>query len=271
MKVGFVGIGSQGGGIAEMIAHDHELHIWARRPEATKHLVEMGAVAEPDAAAAARDMDVFGICVVTDDDVLEVAIDKGVLAAMKPGATFVIHSTIRPSTCAKVAEAAKKYGVNVLDAPVSGSSEAALAKTLLVMVGGDETILNSVRPVFETFANPIIHLGPLGSGQVAKLVNNILIIANMNLAQEALAFGEKLGMDRAALRSLLLSGSGRSFALESLDRLVMPENAEHVYRLFEKDITLAEELAKENSLSLEPLRSEALATLDFLKRIADST
>jgi 3-hydroxyisobutyrate dehydrogenase-like beta-hydroxyacid dehydrogenase len=186
---------------------------------------------------------------------------------MKPGSVLLLHSTIRPSTCRHIRAQAVAQGVEVLDAPVSGSGEAALNKTLLVMVGGAAEALDRARPVLECFAHRIMHLGPVGDGQVAKLINNLLYIASINLARTALSWGEDHGLNRDTLRDLMLAGSGRSFALASIDERIVPSNAEHVRMLFAKDIALAQELALKAGPPLGALAEQALATLDFLKEL----
>jgi 3-hydroxyisobutyrate dehydrogenase-like beta-hydroxyacid dehydrogenase len=163
-------------------------------------------------AAAA---DYIGICVWDDEAVREVVCGRdGVLAGCRPGSVIAIHSTVHPDTCQELAQAAALRGAAVLDAPVSGGREVALAGKLVVAVGGDEDTLKRSRPVLATFGDPVIHLGPLGAGQFAKLVNNALLAAHLALANDALALAPSLGMQPDALARVLRHGSGRSYALD---------------------------------------------------------
>ena len=268
MKIGFIGLGSQGGGMAEMIKREgHELRVWARRPEVLTPYLAMGAKAACSPAELAASVDILCLCVVSDDDVREVVFDKSVLKSMTPGSILVIHSTVNPQTCIDIAKIAGPLGISVLDAPVSGSGEAALEKRLLVMVGGDKEVIERARPVFASYGNPIYCLGSLGSGQKAKLVNNLLCIANMELGQAALKFSEDLGMAREETRQMLLAGSGQSFALNSIDRLVTPDSAAHVSMLFSKDINLAMDMAQQDGINVNSLESMSIRTLQWLKRL----
>ena len=101
--------------------------------------------------------------------------DDGVLAGLAAGGVIAIHATVHPDTCRQVAARAVDVGVDVVDAPVSGGGVAAAEGKLLVMVGGDDAVVDRVRPVFATYADPVLHLGSLGSGQMAKLLNNFAL------------------------------------------------------------------------------------------------
>jgi 3-hydroxyisobutyrate dehydrogenase-like beta-hydroxyacid dehydrogenase len=127
---------------------------------------------------------------------------------------IAIHSTVHPDTCHELADAATKRGVVVVDAPVSGGRQVALSGKLVVAVGADEDTFDRCRPVFESFGDPVIHLGPVGTGQFAKLVNNALLAANLALANDALNLAPSLGLQPDALVRVLQHGSGRSFALD---------------------------------------------------------
>jgi 3-hydroxyisobutyrate dehydrogenase len=221
VRIGFIGLGSQGAPMADMIHNaGFTLRVWARRSEICAQYRRRGiAVAESPVALGAA-CQVVCLCVTGDSDVWELAETAGILAAMKPGSTLLIHSTVSPRTCERLALAAAERGVAVLDAPVSGSGEAARNRKLLVLVGGDAQVLRRVRPVLQSYGHPVLHVGAIGDGQRAKIVNNLACIANMAVADVALRLGESVGLSRQLLRQALLSGSGRSFALDALDRLV---------------------------------------------------
>jgi 3-hydroxyisobutyrate dehydrogenase len=213
-RVGFIGLGSQGGPIARKIIDSKlPLTLWARRPESLEPYADTDAVVASTPAELGAASDVVGICVVGDADVEAVLLGTdGVLEGMTSGGVVAIHSTIHPDTCARMAERAARRGVGVIDAPVSGGGGAAMRGQLLVMVGGEAEHLARCRPVFETFADPVIHLGPLGAGQLAKLVNNLVFTAMVTLGLETFAFADELGMDRTALAQVLAHGSGGSRA-----------------------------------------------------------
>jgi 3-hydroxyisobutyrate dehydrogenase-like beta-hydroxyacid dehydrogenase len=218
MRVGFIGLGSQGGPMARRIIEGgYETTLWARRAASLEPYADTAAktVGSPAELAAATDL--VCLCVVGDDDVREVLYgETGVLAGLASGGIVAIHSTVHPDTCKEIAEKAAAQGVSVIDAPVSGGGPAVDEGKLLVMVGGDEDVIERCRPVFSTYADPIVHLGPLGSGQVTKILNNLLFTANLGSALSTLDLGESLGIPRVRLAEVLNGGSAVSKALGSI-------------------------------------------------------
>lgn len=216
VRVGFIGLGDQGGPIVlRMLRQGLKVCVWARRPEACQPFLAAGATVAETPAALAAACDVVGICVVNDDDVRQVVQgETGLLAGTPPGAVIAVHLTVAPQTVIQLAAEARAKGVLVLDAPVSGGAKGAAAGTMTVMVGGDPAALEIARPVFATFATAVPHLGPVGSGQLLKLLNNNLCYANMVMAIEALELAERLGVDPAAAGQILRVSSGASIGLE---------------------------------------------------------
>ena len=218
MRVGFIGLGSQGAPMARRIVDGgYELTLWARRRTTLEPFADTAAKTAQSPAELAAGSDLVCLCVVGDGDVREVLDgDDGVLAGLAPGGIVAIHSTVHPDTCRAVAESAARQGVSVVDAPVSGGAPAAEQGKLLVMVGGDDGVVERCLPVFATYADPIVHLGALGSGQVTKILNNLLFTANLGGAISTLELGESLGIDRDRLCEVLSSGSATSKALGSI-------------------------------------------------------
>lgn len=214
MRVGFIGLGSQGAPMARRIVEaDHPLTVWARRPEAVESFADTAATVARTPEELAANSDVVCLCVVSDADVEGVIMrDDGVLAGLAAGGVIAIHSTVHPDTCHRVSSHAAAVGVHVVDAPVSGGGIAAAEGKLLVMVGGEDTVVDRVRPVFAAYADPVLHLGALGSGQMAKLLNNLLFTAQITVATETYEFAARLGMDRIAMAEVLANGSGASRA-----------------------------------------------------------
>lgn len=234
---GFIGLGSQGAPMARrMIDAGLDTVLWARRPETLEPYRGTRARFAASIAELAGGVDHVGLCVVTDDDVRQVC--DQLIPALRPGCIVAIHSTVHPDTCRAVETQAAARGVRVIDAPVSGGEPGAQAGTLTVMVGGDPADLAIARPVFETFARLIVHLGPVGTGQHAKLINNTLLAANLGLAHAALEAGATLGVDQAALVELLLASSGRSLAVEIRGRMPSPGAFTLGGRLLAKDLRI---------------------------------
>jgi 3-hydroxyisobutyrate dehydrogenase len=246
---GFIGLGSQGAGMAQRIIEDGiPTTLWARNPASLASFRGRAGLAGRPAELGRRS-DVVGVCVTDDVAVREVTLGPtGVLAGMTAGSVLAIHSTIGTDTCAEIAEAADGHGVSVIDAPVSGGGRAAAAGALTVYVGGSAEGVERARPVLETYGNPVLHMGPLGSGLRTKLINNLLNAAQFGLAHDAMAVGQALGLDPQLLGPALTSGSGRSFSLEVLVGLgSLDAIAGHLGPLLSKDVGL---------FSLEPLPTE---------------
>src|SRR5271165_4871369 len=268
MHVGFIGLGSQGGPMAGRIVEaGFPTTLWARRPASLEPYADTAAKVAGSPAELAASSDLVCLCVVGDADVEEITGGaNGVLAGLKPGGVIAIHSTVHPKTCHALAKKAGAKRVSVIDAPVSGGAPAVAERRLLVMVGGDADVVERCRPVFETYANPIVHLGGLGSGQVTKLLNNLLFTANLATAKTALALGEALGVSTASLTEVITRGSGTSAALNSiaalggrLDTLTQVAGA-----LLQKDVRLVADLAEKAHASPGAVLDAADAALKLM-------
>ena len=272
MRVGFIGLGSQGAPMARRIVEGgYELTLWARRPATHEPYADTAAKTAGSPAELAAASDLVCLCVVGDDDVREVINGgEGVLAGLASGGIVAIHSTVHPDTCREIAKSAAEQGVSVIDAPVSGGARAVAEGCLLVMVGGEDEVVERCRPVFATYADPIVHLGPLGSGQVTKILNNLLFTANLGSAVSTLELGESLGIDRNRLGEVLTGGSATSKALGSiaafggtLDRLASIAGA-----LLQKDVRHAASIADSASAPkgvVFDAADAALQSMDFAR------
>lgn len=242
IKAGFIGLGSQGAGMAQRIIEQGvPTTLWARRAQSVEPFAGT-AVAAADPFELGRTSDVVGICVTDGAAVRDVTLGpRGVFAGMAEGSVLALHSTIGTDECAEIADAAAACGVHVIDAPVSGGGAAAAAGRLTVYVGGTDDAVARARPVLETYGDPVLHMGALGTGLRTKLLNNALNAAHFALAHDALAIGGALGLDPTTLGEALRNGSGRSFSLEvfvglrSFDAI-----ADQVGPIMSKDIGLFE-------------------------------
>ena len=247
-RVGFIGLGSQGAPMARRIIEaGYPVTLWARRPGTLEPFADTSAKTAGTPAELAAASDLVCLCVTADADVEEVlAGSGGVLAALREGGVIAVHSTVHPDTCRRLAAEAATRGIRLIDAPVSGGAPAASAGRLLVMVGGDEPTVEFCRPVFASYGDPVVHLGPLGAGLVTKLLNNVLFTAHLGAAASLLSLGSSLGVDPARLAGVISHGSGDSFALQrvadgggTLDRI-----AQHAGTLLRKDVALVADLAE---------------------------
>jgi 3-hydroxyisobutyrate dehydrogenase len=245
VKVGFIGLGSQGGPMARRIVESgYPTTLWARRPAALEPFADTTAKVAESPAELAAASELVCLCVVGDADIEEITDQHGLLAAMNPGSVIAVHSTVHPDTCRKLAKNAAAQGVSVIDAPVSGGGGAAEQRRLLVMVGGDVDVVERCRPVFETYADPVVHLGELGSGQTTKLLNNLLFTANLATAAATLSLAQALGVSPDRLTEVVSRSSGNSFALNALGGIGGLERlAPLAGTLLQKDVRLVVDLA----------------------------
>lgn len=266
LRVGFVGLGSQGGPMARRIIEDgFPTTLWARRPESLHPYDGSGAAYAADRRALGAASDVLSLCVIGDADVDEVLRgDDGVLAGMAAGGIVVIHSTVHPGTCRRLAS--DYPHLHFVDAPVSGGGHMAAARKLLVMVGGDDYVVERCRPVLETFADPLIHVGGLGAGQAAKVLNNSLFTAHLGMAASTFAAARELGVDLDALTRVLSSASGRSYAAEVIANSghTLAVITELAGPLLAKDVGILADLVGQHPSAL---LQTAAATVDAMQKL----
>lgn len=242
---GFIGLGSQGAPMARrMIESGNEVVLWARRPESLYPFADTAAIIAEGIPQLGQQVEHCGICVVDDAGVQQIC--DQLFPAMTAGSRVAIHSTIHPQRCIALQQQASAQGIELVDAPVSGGGEGAARGDLTVMVGGSEQAFAAVKPVFATFAGLIAHLGDVGAGQTAKLVNNNLMAANLAMAHHALRAADKLGIDRDGFVKLIGVSSGNSFSFNVCARMPSPVAFEHGAKLLAKDVRLLGEAMGED-------------------------
>ncbi len=260
-KKGFIGLGSQGGPMARrMIDAGYDVVLWARRAATLEPFADTPATIADSVQALGRQVDYCAVCVVDDAGVRQVCDE--LISAMPSGGVIAIHSTIHPALCQALAAQARARGLSLIDAPVSGGGGAAAERALTVMAGGDDAAMAMARPIFDTFAGLIVHLGDVGAGQTAKLINNNLMAANLALAHHAFALAQSLGLDREAFRQLVGVSSGRSFSFDVRARMSEPQSFRHGAQLLAKDVRLLGEASGDDADYL-PIRDVALSFLNL--------
>lgn len=246
MKIGFVGPGRMGRPILDrLVAAGHEVTVLVRGPQARADAEADGLTCVDTVAAAVRDADVVFVVVLTDEQVRSVCLGPdGAIAGMPPGATLVQHTTSDPATARLLAEAGADRGIRVLDAALSGGPHDIAAGSLTLWVGGDEAVLDDVRPLLAAYASPIMFVGPAGNGQRVKLVNNALFVAQVGLAIDAVRLAGSLGIEEPAILAALQQGSGASRALGIVARGGSVDAvADRLGDLMRKDIAVVREVA----------------------------
>lgn len=247
--VGFIGLGEQGKPLAvNVVEAGFDLLVNDVRPEAVAALVARGARAARTARELAAAADVVEVIVVDDRQVEAVVLgDDGVLAGARPGSLLAIHSTVRPSTVRKIGERAMSSGVAVLDVPMSGGPAAAAERKMCYIAGGAADALARCRPVFETSAATIVHTGALGTGMAAKIAHQVVVCVNMLAAHEGFEIARCAGLDLDAFGEVIHAGAAQS---RIADRWAQSRPSPSTGALFEKDLMLALELARELGLEL---------------------
>jgi len=271
MKVGFVGLGSLGAPIARRIARSgFSLIACDINPQALAAFDEPRTVREVEPVSVAREVDALCVCVRTDQDLKSLVVDDALFAALGQDGLFIVHSTVDPTLCRQLAGAAKNYGVDLIDAGVSGGGPAALAGELSIFVGGDTAAFDRAQPLLVSYGKSVVHLGPVGRGMEAKLLNNLVSIANYGLSAAILDLGERLNFDREQLRQALMAGSAQGFALRAVPGLLRPEGAGALRELLKKDVDHARTLAPADDVAMATLMPAAQAMLDRLSRAASA-
>jgi 3-hydroxyisobutyrate dehydrogenase-like beta-hydroxyacid dehydrogenase len=215
---GVLGLGAMGGPIARhMIRAGLGVCCFDLDPYLTARYAAAGAQPAGSAGEVAAASSVVFVFVPTDDDVLDVCRTE-LLPAALPDTVIAICSSVRPDTCTAVAEAAPD-GVTVLDAALTGGVRGAEQGRINLLVGGDEDALDRIRPLLTPWTSGVHHLGPLGSGQVAKTVNNLIHWAQISAITEALRLGEAYGLDVPAVRRALMDGPTDSRTLRELEQM----------------------------------------------------
>lgn len=208
-KVGFIGLGHMGGGMARnLLAAGYDLVVHDLNRDAAAALEAGGArwAATPAEAGAGRDVVLTSLPAPPHVEQVLLGPD-GLLSGMPPGSVWADVSTSVPAVADKVRELATPRGIDVLDAPVSGMAAGAAAGTLAIYVGGSAAVLERVRPVFDVIGNPekIVHCGGHGAGYTVKLMLNLLWFAELVVTTEVLAIGTEAGVDLATLRRALMA------------------------------------------------------------------
>jgi 3-hydroxyisobutyrate dehydrogenase len=219
MQLGFIGIGVMGRPMTlNLLKAGHDVTIFARHPEKAevREVIQAGARLAPSARAVAMASEIVITMVPNSAQVEEVvAGPQGLLEGARKGLVIVDMSTIAPAMSRKMAEAAAQKGVHFLDAPVSGGSQGAERGTLTIMVGGEQETFERVRPVFEAMGKRenIFHVGPVGAGEIVKIINNILCGTIAASVAEALVLGVKAGADVEMMTKIIGVSSGANWQL----------------------------------------------------------
>jgi len=251
-RIAFIGMGVMGAAMAANIAKaGFAVTVSSRSKGKAEALIAAGAEWAPTAQDAADGAACVCLCVPDTPDVEAVLFgEDGVIHGAAPGTVVIDFSTIAASASAEFARRMADAGVVLLDSPVSGGPQGAIEGTLTCMVGGADAGFSAARQVFDAVGKTITLLGPAGSGQICKSANQLIIVAAMQAAAEALTMGRKAGLDPALMRQALLGGSARSFVMENHAKRMLERTFKPGFRaeLMRKDIRLALEAVRDNGV-----------------------
>ena len=258
-RVAFLGLGVMGYPMAGHLAlAGHPVTVYNRTaPKAEVFVAQLSDKAQvgraDTPAQAAAGADIVFCCVGNDDDLRSVVLgDEGALAGMKPGAIFVDHTTASANVARELDAAARARGLHLIDAPVSGGQAGAQNGQLTVMCGGEPAAFDQVRPVGMAFARAFTLLGPSGAGQLTKMVNQICIAGLVQGLSEAIAFGQRAGLNMAQVIEVIGKGAAQSWQMDNRGPTMVQDKFDFGFAVdwMRKDLGLCLDEAKRNGARL---------------------
>ncbi|HET9352986.1 MAG TPA: NAD(P)-dependent oxidoreductase [Sphingomicrobium sp.] len=255
MKTAFLGLGVMGFPMAGHLKKGgHDVTVYNRTAAKAQKWVEThGGRAAASPAEAAKGADIVFACVGNDDDLRSIVLgEQGAFAGMSKGATFVDHTTASANVARELGELAKGKGLHFLDAPVSGGQAGAENGKLTAMVGGDQGDFDRAKPVIDCYARACVLLGPVGSGQLAKMVNQICIAGLVQGLAEGMNFAVKAGLDPAKLVETISKGAAQSWQMENRALTMVADKFDFGFAVdwMRKDLGICLEEAKRNGARL---------------------
>jgi 3-hydroxyisobutyrate dehydrogenase-like beta-hydroxyacid dehydrogenase len=256
VRTAFIGLGVMGYPMAGYLAKaGHETVVFNRTAaKAAAWVDEYGGRSAPTPLEAAKEADIVFCCVGNDDDVREVILgEQGVLAGIGDGGIIVDHTTASASIAREIHGKAGKHGVGFLDAPVSGGQAGAENGQLTVMVGGDADVFDRARPVIDCYSKAVTLIGPVGAGQLAKMVNQICIAGVVQGLAEGLHFAACAGLDPAVVIESISKGAAQSWQMENRWETMVAGEFEFGFAVdwMRKDLALTLDEARRNGARLE--------------------
>jgi len=268
MKLGFIGTGHMGNPITRhLLKAGHELTVYDKRQESTANLIELGAIWGESPAGVADASEVVFTSLPGPPEVDDAVLgEHGILDGAKPGMLHVDLSSNLPSAVQRLSRIERVKGLDFMDAPLSGMVIGAEEGTLTIFVGAEDATLERARPLLEHFGKNIFHVGPVGTGNILKLTNNMMIHASSLLVQEALAIGVKAGIDPEKLYEIWNVSSSSRF-VQGIPRLLERnfDNPSFTLALTAKDVGLCVEAAREMNV---PTTVAAAASQVYVRSMA---
>ena len=255
VKVAFLGLGVMGAPMAGHLARaGHHVTVYNRSPEKAVAWVKAhGGAAAATPAAAAEGADIVFACVGNDSDLRSIVLGaSGAFAGMKPGAVFVDHTTASAEVARELHAAALALGLNFVDAPVSGGQAGAVNGALTVMCGCDAAPFAAIQPVAMAFSKAVTLVGGSGAGQLAKMVNQICIAGLVQGLSEAIAFGQRAGLNMPQVLDVIGKGAAQSWQLDNRGKTMVAQQFDFGFAVdwMRKDLGLVLDEARRNGARL---------------------
>jgi len=254
-RVAFLGLGVMGYPMAGHLARaGHQVTVYNRTAsKAQAWVAEFGGRSAATPREAAAQADIVFCCVGNDDDLRAVVLgEDGALGSLRAGAVFVDHTTASADVARELAQHAAVQGVAFIDAPVSGGQAGAVNGLLTVMCGGDEAAFEAIKPVALAFSRAVTRIGGSGAGQLAKMVNQIAIAGLVQGLAEAVAFGQKAGLDMPLVLDVIGKGAAQSWQMDNRGKTMVEGRFDFGFAVdwMRKDLGLVLEEARRNGARL---------------------
>lgn len=233
MKVGFIGLGIMGKPMARnLLKHGHEVVVFDLNDKAVDDVVKFGAVAAGSGAEVASQVEQI-ITMVPNSPHVRSAVfgEHGIVEGVRKGTTLIDMSSIDPVESRKIGKELEAYGVDMLDAPVSGGEPKAIDGTLSVMVGGKKETFSKYLTLLECMASSVVYVGNLGSGNIAKLANQIVVACNIAAVAEALSFSKKSGADPELVYQAIRGGLAGSTVMDAKAPMMLKHDFKPGFRI----------------------------------------
>ena len=288
-KIGFIGLGVMGYPMAGHLSNEfRDICIFNRSQEKViKWLSQYSGKAFDTPEELSSQCNVIALCVGRDEDVREMMSGKkGILNSVSPGTIIIDHTTTSATLSKEMNELARQKGVIFLDAPISGGQAGAESGQLSVMVGGDEASYKSIKPILNTYSKFTKYMGPSGSGQLTKMVNQICIAGLVQALSEGVNFSEKVGLNTSDVMEVITKGAAQSWQMENRWETMLKDEYDHGFAVdwMRKDLDIVSEQAGQVGANIEitemvnkfykdiqDLDGGRWDTSSLLKRIKDST
>lgn len=267
-RIGFIGLGVMGKPMAEnLLKAGYHLLVYDVSSEPVKALVKSGARSAESPKQVGKNCDIVFTMLPNSPQVQEVILgESGVLEGTKEGSIIIDMSSIAPGVAVKISKEAEKRGVQMLDAPVSGGEPKAIDGTLSIMAGGPEEVFDEAREVLEVMGTSVMRIGEIGSGNTAKLANQIMVALHLAAVGEAMVFAEKAGVDPEKVYHAIRGGLAGSTVLDAKMPLILDRNFKPggPIRMHTKDLLNVRDTALETDAPI-PLTTQVLEFMKALK------